>query len=68
MRVKVFSGDNHPKLEEAINTWLAQHPEIHIWFIRQTENVGGIDKIGYVVITVWYEGKEDKDAVSKEGN
>ena len=63
MHVKVFSNNNRLELEETINAWLAEHPRIHIWFIRQTQDAGTVDEIGCVVITIWYEEKPQEKEV-----
>jgi len=61
MRVEIFGGGNEIMLQEEINEWLEQHPDIQVRFVTQSsvELTGGC----YCVISVWYEDlrADDKD-------
>ncbi len=62
MKVKLFIRDKGlsrwarfaQALEEEINAWLAENPEIRIVDIRQSSNGGSFDSTK-VIISVWYE-------------
>jgi hypothetical protein len=57
MKVKMFGKEGSKKalgLEEEVNTWLEQHPNIKIIDIRQSAS-GGSMADTKLYISVWYE-------------
>ncbi len=61
MKMKLFGTINQQKkevdvsrLEDDVNAWLAQHPDIKIIEIRQSSN-GGSWANTKIFVTIWYE-------------
>jgi hypothetical protein len=62
MKVKIFSkggkyfgkSNTADRLEEDINSWLANHPELKVIEIKQS-SCGGSMEPGQHLISVWYE-------------
>ena len=57
MKVKLFGKENSKHaldIEDEINTWLSQNPNIKILNIRQSSN-GGSFADTKIYISIWYE-------------
>lgn len=57
MKMKLFGEEGSKKvfeLEEEVNAWLEQHPDIKIIDIRQSASGGSLHETK-LYISVWYE-------------
>lgn len=54
MHCKIFYGNDPERLEQEINTWLAQHDDIYLHYITQSQDAGTEFEIGPVYVIVWY--------------
>ena len=60
MQVNVFSGVNPEFVEESVNLWLRENPNIYLWKVLQTEYYNRF------TVSVWYREAQDEPA-SPEG-
>lgn len=66
MKVKIFSGDYLPGLENQINQWLSVAYAISVTEVLQSESMIGDERTPserYVTITIFYIGDETKPSV-----
>jgi hypothetical protein len=64
MQVNVFSGMNPEFVEESVNLWLRENPNIYLWKVLQSESRN--EDYKSFTISVWYREAQDEPA-SPEG-
>lgn len=52
MKVNIFSGPDPEIIEECINEWLAENPNIYLWKVTQSES--GTPDEWSLTFAVWY--------------
>jgi len=65
MKCKIFTGKEILKLEERINTWLNENPDIQIIHVSQSNQFLSEKYPSHTIISIFYE-KQGKPSEEKE--